>query len=407
MANTIKVLLWLRRTKTNKEGLAPLMLRLSFKNNQIDKASGYYVNPNDWNASKQRLKGNRNPAIQINEWINETLVKISDLFKEEQKKNHSIHLPFIMDRLFAKTNQELSLLNLILEHNQQLKARVNKGCAYSTYEKYVFTYNKVKAFIESHMKKKDILLRELNTQFIMDFDHYLRTHDNNQHNTVVKYCINLKRIINVAVLKGLLIINPLNAHQIVYKDTPQVYLDEMEVIAIEKLDLIIPRLLLVRDLFLFQCSTGLSYTDMTKLSCNDISTDNQGRKWIIKARQKTGITSTIPLLPKAIQIMEKYSAENNKQTGLFPTYSIQKFNQYIAEVGILAGIHKRLSSHVGRRTFGNIALARGISLNVISKILGHSNTLITQRIYAITTQNIINSEIEKWDALSNSTSLLK
>ena len=259
MANTIKVLLWLRRTKTNKEGLAPLMLRLSFKNNQIDKASGYYVNPNDWNASKQRLKGNKNAAIQINEWINETLVKISDIFKEEHKKNQSIHLPFIMDRLFAKTNQELSLLNLILEHNQQLKARVNKGCAYSTYEKYVFTYNKVKAFIESHLKKKDILLRELNTQFIMDFDHYLRTNDNNQHNTVVKYCINLKRIINVAVLKGLLIINPLNAHQIVYKDTPQVYLDEMEVIAIEQLDLIIPRLLLVRDLFLFQCSLIIFY----------------------------------------------------------------------------------------------------------------------------------------------------
>ena len=181
----------------------------------------------------------------------------------------------------------------------------------------------------------------------------------------------------------------------------------MEVIAIEKLDLIILRLLLVRDLFLFQCSTGLSYTDMTKLSCNDISIDNQGRKWIIKARQKTGITSTIPLLPKAIQIMEKYSTVNNNQLSLFPTYSIQKFNQYIGEVGILAGIHKKLSSHVGRRTFGNIALARGISLNVISKILGHSNTLITQRIYAITTQNIINSEIEKWDALSNSTSLLK
>jgi integrase len=132
---------------------------------------------------------------------------------------------------------------------------------------------------------------------------------------------------------------------------------------------------------------------MTNLKKEDISTDTNGKRWIIKRRQKTGIVSTIPLLPKAIEIIEKYS---NGNADLLPHYSIQKFNQYIGEVGNIAGINKKLSSHVGRRTFGNIALGKGISINVISKILGHSNTLITQRIYAITTQKIIDKEIEKW-----------
>ena len=395
MANTIKVLLWLRRNKINSEGLAPLMLRLSYQNNKTDKATGYYVNPNDWNIIKQRLKGSKNQAKQINEWIDDTMVKIADCYREEAKKAN-VHLPSLINKLFVKVKEEPGLLQTMFEHNEQLRLRVDKDFAYSTYEKYVFTYNKVKAFIEGPLKKKDILLRDITTRFIMDFDHYLRVHDKNQHNTVVKYCINLKRILNVVVLQGILAKSPFTNHKTIYKDTVQVYLNEQEVLAIDNITLDKPKYLLTRDLFLFQCSTGLAYTDMVGLSHEDVSTDALGRKWIVKPRQKSGIVSTIPLLPKALEIISKYNADNKTQGVLFPSYSIQKYNEYIAEIGVLSGIHKRLSSHVGRRTFGNIALARGVSLNVISKILGHSNTLITQRIYAITTQNIITKEIEKW-----------
>ena len=187
MANKIKVLFWLRRNKINKEGLMPLMLRLSFQNRRADKATGYYVNPNDWNGSKQRLKSKTETAKQVNEWIDETMVKIADGFREEIKGNNTVHLPSLMDGLFADAKEEPSLLKLIIEHNNQIKARVNKGFSFSTYEKYVFTYDKVKAFIQKHLKKPDILLRDINTKFIMDFDQYLRTHDSNQHNTAVKW----------------------------------------------------------------------------------------------------------------------------------------------------------------------------------------------------------------------------
>lgn len=396
MANKIKVLFWLHRTKTNKEGLAPLILRLSYQNKRTEKATGYYVNPKDWNIARQRLKGNSSNTIIINEWIEETLVKVSDSFRDEVRSNNSIHLASIMNCLFAEAKEEPELLKLMAEYNERMKERVGKDYSYSTYEKYVFTYNKVKAFVESYLKKQDILLRELTAKFIVDFDHYLRVHDNNQHNTAVKYCINLKSIINSAVLMGIMDKNPFNSYKTVYKDTQQVCLDEHEVIVIENIKLEKPSHLLVRDLFLFQCSTGLAYTDMVNLRIEDISTDIAGRKWIIKARQKSGIVSTIPLLPKALEIIEKYGPDNKRLTSLFPHYSIQKYNQYIGEIGVKACLHKKLSSHVARRTFGNIALARGISINVISKILGHSNTLITQRIYAITTQNIITNELIKW-----------
>jgi len=277
-----------------------------------------------------------------------------------------------------------------------MKNRVGKDFSFSTYEKYVFTYNKVKAFIENSLKKKDILLRDLEVKFIMDFDNYLRVNDNNQHNTAVKYCINLKRIINVLLLQGKLKINPFKNYKTVYRDILQVYLEQLELAAVANVQLAKPNHLLVRDLFLFQCYTGLAYTDMVNLTVSDITVDALGRKWIIKPRQKSGIVSTIPLMPQSLELISKYTLYRENNKSLFPFYSIQKYNQYIGEIGNIAGVKKKLSSHVGRRTFGNVALSKGVSLNVISKILGHSNTIITQRIYAITTQNIITGEIEKW-----------
>lgn len=380
----------------NKTGCVPLIIRLSFQGNKVDKATGFYVNPDEWNVGKQRMKGRTEQSIQVNEWIDETLVRISDAYREEVRESNAVHLPTVMASLFAGAKEEPALLKLMQEHNDKIKERVGNDYTFSTYEKYVFTYNKVKTFVEKRLNVPDILLRDLTAKFIVDFDHYLRAHDKNQHNTAVKYCINLKSILNTAVLMGILDKSPFSNYKTVYKDTKQVYLEEHEVITLENIELIKPNHTLARDLFLFQCSTGLAYTDMIHLGIADITTDNSGRKWIIKARQKSGIVSTIPLLPKALEIIDKYCQPMVNQPLLFPHYSIQKYNQYIGEVGTIAGIHKKLSSHVGRRTFGNIALARGVSLNVISKILGHSNTLITQRIYAITTQNIITGEIEKW-----------
>lgn len=395
MANTIKVLFWLHRTKVNKEGLVPLIVRLTFHNKRADKATGFYIRPKNWNTDKQRMRGADENSQKVNRWIDKTVVKAST-FLNEKKEGSEIHLPSLMELLFAKPTDYVSLLDFVAEYNEQLKLRLKNDIAFSTYEKYLFTEKKLRAFMQSTYNRRDILLKEVTTKFIMDFDSYLRVNDKNQHNTAVKYCLNLKRILNVAVMQGLIPSNPCNSYKTVFKGTQQVYLNEQEVRIIEKARLMKPNHLLVRDQFIFQCYTGLAYTDMISLSKRDISVDHNGRSWIIKERQKTGVVSTIPLLPIALTLLEKYIEREKKTDIIFPHYSIQKYNQYIAEIGDLVGINKKLSSHVGRRTFGNIGLAKGLSLSVISKILGHSNTIITQRVYAITTQTIIINEIEKW-----------
>ena len=129
MANKIKVLFWLRRSKINHDGQVPLMLRLSFKNQRAEKATGYYISPGQWNLVKQRLKGSTDYTKQINEWLDASVVKIADLFNDEVDKNATVHLPSLIKKLFADSAEEPTLLQIMKEYNEKLSLRVYKDFA--------------------------------------------------------------------------------------------------------------------------------------------------------------------------------------------------------------------------------------------------------------------------------------
>ncbi len=109
--------------KINKEGLAPLILRLTYQNKRAEKATGHYVNPKDWNAAKQRLRGNSHNSTLVNEWINEAVVKTFNIVKDEIKDNNGVYLPSILTSLFAEIKEETGLLKLMAEHSDTTKTR--------------------------------------------------------------------------------------------------------------------------------------------------------------------------------------------------------------------------------------------------------------------------------------------
>lgn len=138
----------------------------------------------------------------------------------------------------------------------------------------------------------------------------------------------------------------------------------------------IPRLEKVRDLFLFQCLTGLAYADMQQLNMTDIQ-HTQGQRYIVNNRKKTSTLQLIPLMPEAWDIIQQY-AEDDK---CFPRISNQKMNAYLHEIQDITGINKPLTTHLGRHTFATLMLAKGLPLESVSHILGHTSTRVTQ-IYA-------------------------
>ncbi|ROT11740.1 hypothetical protein EEL50_13185 [Muribaculaceae bacterium Isolate-105 (HZI)] len=145
----------------------------------------------------------------------------------------------------------------------------------------------------------------------------------------------------------------------------------------------LPRLEVVRDTFVFCCFSGLAFCDMKSLTIDDIQDDDKGNTWIRKARAKTGEMCIIPMLDIPRQLIKKYSDHPVvKATGVvMPVITNQKMNAYLKEIADLAKIKKHLTTHVARHTFASMSLCNNVSIEVISKMLGHSDIKTTQ-IYA-------------------------
>jgi integrase len=148
-----------------------------------------------------------------------------------------------------------------------------------------------------------------------------------------------------------------------------------EINIIRKKKIEIERLAKIRDLFIFECYTGLAFTDLMSLNDLDFHIDECGHKWIIKKRHKTNVVATIPLLPIALEILDKYNYQ-------LPHMSNVKYNAYLKELGDICKIKKKLHSHLARHTWATLLLNGGMKMAFVAKCLGHSNSKITESTYA-------------------------
>jgi integrase len=393
-SNNLRILFWLFKSKTNKKGETPLYLRITYGKGRKNISTGFFIQQSRWDSTKGLVRGTKSESQQINNYISHTKAKLMELFNS-MLKERDINLDILVDRFFGKDINNSTLLELVEYHNKDFESRIGIDYAFSTFEKYDILKRKLVVFIPEVYGKKDLRLRDLTPKFMGDFDFYLKTHDKNETNTATKYLKNLKKILNLGVENGWLVENPFRNYKATYKDVERVYLTRTELSLIEKKTFSLKRLEIVKDMFLFQCYTGLGYSDMANLSARHISPGIDGHKWIITRRRKTDVRAAIPLLPRAEELLNKYdNGDKNPDRPLLPSYAIQKFNSYLHEIADICGINKNLTSHVGRRTFATtIALANGISLETISKILGHTSTKITSQ-YAVVTDHKISADMQ-------------
>ena len=124
--------------------------------------------------------------------------------------------------------------------------------------------------------------------------------------------------------------------------------------------------------------------DVKKLSNSHIVNGIEGKRWIKIKRAKTDSLSSVPLLPIAEKILRKYEDHSQKliTAALLPVISNQKTNAYLKEIASACEIKKKLTFHLARHTFATtVTLANGISIESVSKMLGHQSLKTTQ-IYA-------------------------
>ena len=166
---------------------------------------------------------------------------------------------------------------------------------------------------------------------------------------------------------------------------------------LEKKEVELTRLATVRDIFVFACYTGLSYSDVFALTTNNIRLGIDGEKWIITHRIKNNQQVRVPLLPLAEAVVEKYKGNPRIEvTGkLLPTFSNQKMNSYLKEIADLCEIDKHLTFHVARHTFATtVTLNNGVPIETVLKLLGHRSISTTQ-IYARVIDTKLSQDMKK------------
>jgi len=153
-----------------------------------------------------------------------------------------------------------------------------------------------------------------------------------------------------------------------------------------------PRLQLVQDCFIFSCYTGLAYNELKRLSKKHIVIGFDGQLWIEMIREKTQREISIPLLPKAKELIVKYDDANAEV--IFPLVSNQRYNSYLKEMATIIGIEKRLITHTARKTFAStVLLYNDVPIEIVSKLLGHSTIAVTEASYGKVIKKKVSDEV--------------
>ncbi len=383
----------LRESKQNKKGLSPIEVSITTNRKRIYFSTSKHVPAADWNKEKQAVKGKSEEAQLINGYLIQLRNKIYQKEIELLQKGYLITAELLKEAITDKVEalNEKTLLDVLNEHNTERKAMVGKTVAPATYWVFEYTGRLFKEFIQKKYKRKDLYLREINLGFIQGFHAYLLGEKKMGQNSCTKHLKFLKKLLNLAVANSYISYNPVNAYKVEREPVEIDFLDEEELRKIINFDTPLPRLERAKDMFLFGCFTGLSYIDIKTLAPEHFEKDSAGRIWIKKRRIKTGVLSRIPLLPIAKLILDKYKGGEK----LLPIQDPADINKYLMDIAILCGINKRICFHTSRHTFAStVTLANNISLEVVSKMLGHTNTRMTAH-YAKLIDKCIGEQMDK------------
>ena len=268
---------------------------------------------------------------------------------------------------------------------------------YKTTQKYVLTY------LTKKHKSSDIYLQDLDYEFIIDFESFLRSYQSRPsqgkigNNAAMKHIQRLRRMITLAYNMEWIGRDPFVKFKPKFVKKEREFLTRRELQRIEDLSSSIERLTTVKDLFVFSCYTGMSYVDIMKLTEDNIMSGIDGNRWIITERIKTKTPVKIPLLPIVESLIKKYKDHpRTKYTdGLMPYMSNQKLNSYLKEIADMCSIAKNLTFHMARHTFATtVTLSNGVPIETVSKILGHTK-IVTTQIYARVVERKVGEDMQK------------
>lgn len=395
LENSFGLIFFLKAPRHNESNIRSVYFRITVDGIPKEASTRRQWDTERWNKKTERATGTKEDAKSLNFFLDSLTAKIHEIKSEIMYTGKPITSQKIMDHVMGRITPRAKVLEEFQKHNDEMKALIGNGYTEATLERFNITKNHVTAFIKFKYKADDFEFADLNFEFIKDFEFYLRTVRKCANNTTLKYISNFKKIVIRAIDREIIIKDPFRSFKGKKTKIVKKPISAKELAELERHQFSTDRLNTVRDIFVFQCYTGLAYIDAFQLHRADIKDGIDGNQWILSERQKTNSTTRIPLLPKAIKILEKYKDHPLclKRGTVLPVSSNQKMNEYLKEIASLCGFPFTLNTHMARRTFGStVTLNNNVPINVVKEMLGHSSVKQTES-YAITEQATIGREM--------------
>ena len=380
----------------------PIRMRVNFASKRIEFTTGYRIDSAKWDADKQRVKNGcsnklKQSASEINASLLEYYTEIQSIFKRfevedvmptpEQIKEafNALHKPVSEEPKPKKEALPCDFFQVFDDFVEDCGRQSN--WTDSTFEKFAAVKNHLTNFREG------LTFEFFDERGLNDYVGYLRDVKEMRNTTIGKQLSFLKWFLRWAFKKGVHQNNAYDSYKPKLKSTQKkiIFLtwDELNRLREFKIPSNKQALERVRDVFLFQCFTGLRYSDVFNLRRSDIKGDH-----IEVTTVKTSDSLIIELNKHSKAILDKYKDVAFEDDKVLPVITNQKMNDYLKELAELAGIdepvrqtyyrgneridevtpkYALLGTHAGRRTFICNALALGIPPQVVMKWTGHSD----------------------------------
>ena len=387
MRSTFKVLFFLKRDKQKKDGSVPVYCRITIDGKESRFGMKKNIDPKLWNVKEGKATGKSAESSEINALLEKTKAGIHKIYRDIQERENAVSAEKVKNIFLGIDSKQYMLLKAFDEHVEEKFNLIGKRIVKSTYNRYYYLRIRLSEFLTEKYHLSDIPLREINYQFIRDFEMYLLTVRGNKQSTIAQYLINLKKIVELAYKNEWIFRNPFINYKIEDEKSERGYLTqrEVEILMNWKLDKKLER---TRDVFIFCCFTGLSYIDVFKLTKEKINLSIDGQQWIMGKREKTDMDYFIPMMEIPKKILEKYKNETFKDGKLLPVKVSLTVNRHLKEISEICGINKHLTFHLSRHTFATLTMSKGVSLESVSKMLGHKNIQTTQIYAKMTTEKV-------------------
>ena len=328
---TMNILFFVLKTKLLKNGEAPILMRITINGQYEEIRIQRSVPLKNWNPAKGCSKGKDRASIELNNYISALTTRAYEKHKELTFESALITPKTILKRVFGKDETVRTLLGTVKEEISSMEKVVDIDYSPVTINRYKNVLRKLETFVPRFYEKDDITFHELSPDFIKAFDVFLKTEAGLCRNTIVRYMKCLKKITNMAIAKEWMRKDPFYGYKMEQDETDPVFLTNNELQAIMNREFDIPRLELVKDIFLFACFTGLAFADVSTLRPEHLEQDNNGDWWIRKGRvklerrRKSSSIANVPLLPVPLAILKKYESHPICLKCIFRRIPVQHF----------------------------------------------------------------------------------